>query len=318
MTLRMPLKSLLVLGLLASASVLAADTAKAPAAPVPLLWKVSDKDNAVYLLGSFHLLRPGDYPLSSDADAAFADAERVLFELSPEEMRSPALPQLMAQAAIRTDGKTLQQDLDAETWARFEAWGRTNQATLQQMGLSPQMLTVFEPWFIAVTISIVEMTKQGLDPKLGLDNHFMDQALAAGKPTGGLERAQEQIAVLDGMDATEQRQFLAESLQEAEKGVAETQRLHAAWRRGDAEELWNGMVADMRTQYPRLYQRINVDRNDAWVPKIRRILDQPGDDDALVVVGALHLLGDDGVVEKLRARGYQVERICSACKAGTR
>ena len=318
MTLRMPLKSLLVLGLLASASVLAADTAKAPAAPVPLLWKVSDKDNAVYLLGSFHLLRPGDYPLSSDADAAFADAERVLFELSPEEMRSPALPQLMAQAAIRTDGKTLQQDLDAETWARFEAWGRTNQATLQQMGLSPQMLTVFEPWFIAVTISIVEMTKQGLDPKLGLDNHFMDQALAAGKPTGGLERAQEQIAVLDGMDATEQRQFLAESLQEAEKGVAETQRLHAAWRRGDAEELWNGMVADMRTQYPRLYQRINVDRNDAWVPKIRRILDQPGDDDALVVVGALHLLGDDGVVEKLRARGYQVERICSACETGTR
>ena len=269
-------------------------------------------------MGSFHLLRPGDYPLSSDADAAFADAERVLFELSPEEMRSPALPQLMAQAAIRTDGKTLQQDLDAETWARFEAWGRTNQATLQQMGLSPQMLTVFEPWFIAVTISIVEMTKQGLDPKLGLDNHFMDQALAAGKPTGGLERAQEQIAVLDGMDATEQRQFLAESLQEAEKGAAETQRLHAAWRRGDAEELWNGMVADMRTQYPRLYQRINVDRNDAWVPKIRRILDQPGDDDALVVVGALHLLGDDGVVEKLRARGYQVERICSACKTGTR
>ena len=234
MTLRMPLKSLLVLGLLASASVLAADTAKAPAAPVPLLWKVSDKDNAVYLLGSFHLLRPGDYPLSSDADAAFADAERVLFELSPEEMRSPALPQLMAQAAIRTDGKTLQQDLDAETWARFEAWGRTNQATLQQMGLSPQMLTVFEPWFIAVTISIVEMTKQGLDPKLGLDNHFMDQALAAGKPTGGLERAQEQIAVLDGMDATEQRQFLAESLQEAEKGAAETQRLHAAWRRGNS------------------------------------------------------------------------------------
>ncbi len=78
------------------------------------------------------------------------------------------------------------------------------------------------------------------------------------------------------------------------------------------------MVADMRTQQPRLYQRINVDRNDAWVPKIRRILDQPGDDDALVVVGALHLLGDDGVVGKLRARGYQVERICSACKAGTR
>ena len=122
MLLRRSLKVLVVTALLGSASVLAADAPKATGAPVPLLWKVSDKDNAVYLLGSFHLLRPGDYPLSSDADAAFADAERVLFELSPEEMRSPALPQLMAQAAIRTDGKTLQQDLDAETWARFEAW----------------------------------------------------------------------------------------------------------------------------------------------------------------------------------------------------
>lgn len=313
MLLRRSLKVLVVTALLGSASVLAADAPKATGAPVPLLWKVSDKDNAVYLLGSFHLLRPGDYPLSSDADAAFADAERVLFELSPEEMRSPALPQLMAQAAIRTDGKTLQQDLDAETWARFEAWGRTNQATLQQMGLSPQMLTVFEPWFIAVTISIVEMTKQGLDPNLGLDNHFMDKAKIAGKPTGGLERAQEQIGVLDGMDASEQRQFVTEALEQADKGSAETERLHQAWRRGDAEGLWAGMAADMKRQYPRLYQRINVDRNDAWVPKIRHILTQPGDDDALVVVGALHLLGKDGVVEKLKAQGYAVERVCSAC-----
>ena len=318
MLLRRSLKVLVVTALLGSASVLAADAPKATGAPVPLLWKVSDKDNAVYLLGSFHLLRPGDYPLSSDADAAFADAERVLFELSPEEMRSPALPQLMAQAAIRTDGKTLQQDLDAETWARFEAWGRTNQATLQQMGLSPQMLTVFEPWFIAVTISIVEMTKQGLDPKLGLDNHFMDKALAAGKPASGLERMEEQIGVLDGMDASEQRQFVAEALEQADKGSAETQRLHDAWRRGDAETLWNGMASDMREQYPRLYQRINVHRNDAWVPKIRQLLDQPGDDDALVVVGALHLLGEDGVVEKLRDQGYKVERVCSACAAGGR
>ena len=164
----------------------------------------------------------------------------------------------------------------------------------------------------------LEMTRQGLDPKLGLDNHFMDKAKAAGKPAAGLERAQEQIGMLDGMEATEQRQFIVEALDQAEKGSAETERLHQAWRRGDAEGLWSGMAADMKRQYPRLYRRINVERNDAWVPRIQQILTQPGDDDALVVVGALHLLGDDGVVEKLRARGYQVERICSACKAGTR
>lgn len=312
MKLHMLLKTLFAMGLLASASVLAADTTKAPAAPVPLLWKVSDKDNAVYLLGSFHLLRPSDYPLSGDVDAAFADAERLMFELAPSEMQSTAVQQLMLQAALRTDGKTLQQELDAATWTRLEAWTAKN-------GMSIVAFNSFEPWFVGLTISIVEMTRQGLDPKLGLDNHFMDKALAAGKPTSGLERAQEQIGVLDGMDATEQRQFIAEALEEADKGAAETDRLHDAWRRGDAGRLWSRMASDMRKQYPRLYQRINVDRNDAWVPKIRQILDQPGDDDALVVVGALHLLGEDGVVEKLRAHGYTVERVCSACrKAGGR
>ncbi len=311
MKLHMLLKTLFAMGLLASASVLAADTTKAPAAPVPLLWKVSDKDNAVYLLGSFHLLRPSDYPLSGDVDAAFADAERLMFELAPSEMQSTAVQQLMLQAALRTDGKTLQQELDAATWTRLEAWTAKN-------GMPIVAFNSFEPWFVGLTISIVEMTRQGLDPKLGLDNHFMDMAKAVGKPTAGLELAQEQIGVLDGMDATEQRQFIIEALDQAAKGSVETERLHAAWRRGDAEGLWTGMAADMKRQYPRLYTRINVERNDAWVPKIRQILDQPGDDDALVVVGALHLLGEDGVVEKLRTRGYKVERICSACRAATR
>jgi len=311
MTLHTLLKSLVVAGLLASASVLAADAAKAPEVPTPLLWKVSDKDNAVYLLGSFHLLRPSDYPLSTDVEAAFTDAERLMFELAPEEMQSTAVQQLMLQAALRVDGKTLQQDLDAATWTRLEAWTAKNRMPMVAFNS-------FEPWFVGLTISIVEMTRQGLDPKLGLDNHLMEKAKVAGKPTAGLELAQEQIGVLDGMDATEQRQFIIEALDQADKGSVETERLHQAWRRGDADGLWKGMAADMKRQYPRLYARINVERNDAWVPKIRQILDQPGDDDALVVVGALHLLGEDGVVEKLRARGYTVERICSACESGAR
>src|SRR3546814_17060510 len=72
------------------------------------------------------------------------------------------------------------------------------------------------------------------------------------------------------------------------------------------------MGADMRDRYPKLYRHINVERNDAWVPKIAQMLAEPGTDDTLVVVGALPLLGDDGVVEKLRETGYAVERVCQA------
>lgn len=301
-----------------SVAVLAADRAK-PAAtkvavpPVPLMWKVSDADNDLYLLGSFHMLRASDYPLSKDVDSAFDDAEVLVFELSPEELLSPQLGTAMGQAALRIDGKPLNSELSKAAIARLDAWTAANGKELQTMGLSAQTLQMFEPWFVGLMISITEMNKQGLDPKLGLDMHLIGRASKASKPTSGLEKGSEQIAVFDGMSKTEQLQFLDESLSEAVDAKAEIEKLHSAWRRGDQDALWNGMAADMRREYPQLYRRVNVARNDAWVPKLQRMLDDETTDDILVVVGALHLLGEDGVVEKLRAKGYKVERVCSAC-----
>ena len=91
--------------------------------------------------------------------------------------------------------------------------------------------------------------------------------------------------------------------------------LHATWRGGDAQRLWELVGEELESDYPALYQRIDVQRNQAWLPALEARLQRPGDDDTLVVVGALHLLGEDGLVELLRARGYAVERVCSACEA---
>ena len=301
-----------------SVAVLAADRAKpaatkAAASPVPLMWKVSDADNDLYLLGSFHMLRASDYPLSKDVDSAFDDAEALVFELSPEELLSPQLGTAMGQAALRIDGTPLNSELSKAAIARLDTWTAANGKELQTMGLSAQTLQMFEPWFVGLMISITEMNKQGLDPKFGLDMHLIGRASKASKPTSGLEKGSEQIAVFDGMSKTEQLQFLDESLSEAVDAKAEIEKLHSAWRRGDQDALWNGMAADMRREYPQLYRRVNVARNDAWVPKLQRMLDGEAEDDTLIVVGALHLLGEDGVVEKLRAKGYKVERVCSAC-----
>ena len=307
----MPHKSLLSwLAILTLACVAPAAVA---APPVPLLWKVSDADNSVYLLGSFHLLKPGDYPLSTDVDAAFADSKALVFEIPPEEIGSPSLAMEMGQAALRGDGTQLDADLSPGLRAELQAWQTANAADLQKVGLAPQMLQMFEPWFVGLTVSVIDMARHGLDPKLGLDEHLAAEAKAKGKPTSGLETGAQQIAFLDHMDHDEQLQFLDEALTESAQGEKELEILHTAWRAGDAATLWNGMAADMKRKYPKLYQHINVERNDTWVPKIERYLTTAGHDDTLVVVGALHLLGSDGVVEKLRAKGYKVERVCSAC-----
>ena len=308
----------LALGLICALSAQAASPPATPPAaspPVPLMWKISDGDNAIYLLGSFHMLDQNDYPLSQDVDAAFNDAEALAFELSPEEVESPKLGMAMAQAALRTDGTTLDDELPPAIAARLHAWVDANSKTLAEKGIPAGMLQAFEPWFVGLLVSIVEADKQGLDPKLGLDKHFMDLAAKAGKPAVGLEQGSEQIAVFDGMRRDVQIAFLDDTLTDVEKGADETRNLHAAWRRGDDTVLLDEMSSDMRTKFPTVYAAINVDRNDRWVPKLQRMLDDEHDKDTLVVVGALHLLGRDGVVEKLRAKGYRVQRICGECPA---
>jgi uncharacterized protein YbaP (TraB family) len=282
----------------------------APAAkatpPVPLLWKVTGPgDSRLYLLGSFHLLRAQDYPLAADVDQAFAASKRVVFELSPQDMQSPQLTQKMLQAAVRTDGTELKRDLDPATWSKLQAYATANNLPLAQ-------LQGMKPWFVGLTITLGQFTKMGLDPNLGLDRHFMQRAATAGKPTSGLEDIDTQVGVLSGMSAAEQQQMVAEALDQADKADAEGRKLHDAWRRGDDKLLWTSMAAQMRGQYPQLYKRINTDRNDAWVPKLQQYL-QAGQGGTLVVVGTLHLLGDDGVVAKLKAKGFTVERVCTGC-----
>jgi uncharacterized protein YbaP (TraB family) len=286
---------------------------KAP--PVPLLWKVSDEDNSLYLLGSFHLLLPDDYPLSRDVDLAFADAEKLVFEMAPEELASPQLGLQMAQAAMRADGGTLDAQLGPELAAKLADWGRDNAAQLAATGMSVELLQRYEPWFVGMMVTITQMMDLGFAPALGLDAHMGGLAQTAQKPTAGLETGTQQIAFLDGMEAGEQLQMLEQALDQAAAGAEPMLALHAAWRAGDVEAILEGTVAEMRRDFPALYRAINVERNDAWLPELEARLREDGSDDTLVVVGAMHLLGGDGLVEKLRAKGYAVERICSACAA---
>lgn len=293
-----------LLGLLLVGTALSVPQAGAAgqAPPTPLLWKVSAQDGTrLYLLGSFHLLKPDDYPLAPAVEAAFAQSTRVVFELPAEDVQSPALAAQMLRAATRTDGRSLRDDLSPAQWAALQEYAATH-------GMATEAMANFEVWFVGLSVSLSEMAAQGLDPALGLDQHFMREAARAGKPTAGLETAAEQIALLDGMSLEEQRQMLAEALDDAREGNQQSRALHDAWRAGDAKRLWSEMAMDMKRQYPALYRNINVARNDRWVPKLARYL-QPGQGTTLVVVGTLHLLGEDGVVEKLRARGYRVERV---------
>jgi len=274
-------------------------------APVPLLWKVSDADNSLYLLGSFHMLKPEDYPLSADVDAAFEDAEAVLFEIEPSALNTPETVAKFQAATGYEDDNTLSRVLPAETRAKLEKLLTASGSSLDKVERS-------EPWAVSLGLLLGVSQAMGFRQDQGLDRHFMSRAAEAGKPVAGLEDIDAQLAALDGVPHAEQVAGLDEFLSDPSKAMAEFRDLHQTWRAGDMATLDSRFRQEMAKESPASYQLVNVDRNNAWVPLLEARLAAP-EGDTLAVVGALHLLGDDGVVEKLRAKGYAVERICSAC-----
>lgn len=276
------------------------------APPRPLLWKVSDGDTSLYLLGSFHLLKKTDYPLSGDVDRAFADAERVVFEVSPEELADPTVPVRMLQRAVQPGNASLADVAPAPVLEKARA-------RLASLGLPAAQFERMEPWMVSVTMVTALAQTMGFSPEEGLDRHLMARAQTAGKPTGGLETLDSQLDALDGTPVSEQLASLSDALEDRQSMEARLDELHGAWRGADLSALERLAGAEMREKTPQTYRLLNVDRNRAWMPQLDAMLARGPGEDVLVVVGALHLLGDDGMVEQLRARGHRVERICSAC-----
>ncbi|WP_222564801.1 TraB/GumN family protein [Novilysobacter antarcticus] len=274
--------------------------------PVPLLWKVSDRNNAVYLLGSIHLLKEDDYPLSADIDAVFDDAARVIFEVSPEELGSPEASASFREAAKLPDGRTLSDLISPRLREKLHR-------LLARQGGSLEQVNQYSPWFVNLSLMLGLSHSLGFSAELGVDQYLMQRAQEAGKPTAGLETIDDQLRALADAPIAEQVVGLEDFLDRPQAMPGELAELHEAWRAGDVSRLEAIALNEMMVKTPRTYQMVNVERNQAWLPLLRGMLDGRGRDNVLVVVGAMHLLGDDGLLALLAQADYTVERVCSAC-----
>lgn len=274
----------------------------------PLLWKVSDADNSVYLLGSFHLLKADDYPLPVEVDRAFDDSASLLFEIDPAAMSAPDSMAVMQKYMAYEEGKSLSTVLPRPTLDKLST-------LVSAGGGSVQALEHSEPWAVSLGLVLGVTRAMGFSPELGLDRTLMARASDAGKPAAGLETVEDQMRAMDAVPYAEQAQGMDEFLSDPQKAIRQMGDMHAWWRAGDVAKLDSGMRAEMAQKTPESYRLLDVERNRAWLPQVEKRLSESKQDNTLVVVGSLHLLGSDGLVEQLKAKGYAVERICDSCAA---
>jgi len=265
----------------------------------PFGWKVTGTNGAMYLVGSVHLLTKDFYPLAPALEKAYTDSNLLVEEVDMTDMLGPASQLAMLTRGMQSSSIPLERVLAPSTMTLL-----TKKS--DELGLPLDALKQFKPWMIAVTLEAMAWQKAGFDQDLGLDKHFFDQAQADNKPVQGLETVDYQLSRFDEMPMDLQDRFLAETLKDADSEQANMAKLIDAWHKGDARTV-EGFVLKGIKQEPQLYQRLLVDRNRNWMPKLDALLTRQGR--ALVVVGAAHLVGPDGLLAMLTAKGYRIEQL---------
>lgn len=264
----------------------------------PLMWVVHGPQGTLYLLGSFHLLQPGAVWEDARIDGALKAADHVWFELTGFDDTAMA-QQLFAKYGFYA-GPELSRHLDADTLKRLDA-------SLTRHGMSLDAVQRFKPWAVALVLAEKDLADDGFESGQGVDLTLYHKAQAAGKDVEGFETMEFQLGVLAHVDADDGLSLLKETLSDDDDGPARMGEMARAWLHGDEAALVKDSVTEMQAGYPDLYKQVILDRNISWEPRIEAMARAKGA--SLVVVGAGHLIGPDGVVAHLKAGGFKVERV---------
>ncbi len=263
------------------------------------VWEVKSGSSTVYLGGTVHLLRPGDYPLPREYDQAYSASSEIFFETDLGAMNDISVQAQMLQQLTYQDGRNLKTVLNEKAYSALESY-------TQKVGMPLMMLEQMKPGMVVSMLQVLEFQRIGFTPQ-GVDAHFDARARGDGKALGQLESVAEQIGFLASMGEGNESEFILLSLSDLAETASMMDGMIAAWRSGNNDALSELFVDDMRTQAPAVYDALLKQRNLNWIPQIENMLRDS--DTEFVLVGAAHLVGPDGLLQLLERRGYQVNQL---------
>ena len=263
------------------------------------LWRVSKGTDVMYLAGSVHALRPSDYPLPEVMEKAFHDSSRLVEEIDLTNFDAEGMQLGMYQLAAYPDGQSLKTSVPPDLYAKV-----ANQA--KELGMDMGVLDRLHPWFVSTLLQSAALVKSGYAAESGVDAHFATEARAEHKPVIGLEQAQFQMGLLARLSDSSQQTMLLQSVGQGENSDLQMRTMVDAWQTGDSELL--GKIEEMDFSHtPDIRQAVLVTRNATWMPKLETML--ASGTQYFVVVGALHLVGPDGLLARFEKDGYKVEQL---------
>lgn len=265
------------------------------------MWEAKGRGGTAYLFGSVHLCRADCFPLPDAVIKAADSAPALALELDPER---PGLQEQLLKRALYPAGETLQRDLSPQLIADLHA-------ALARAGIPPEPLMHMRPWMVGTTLTALAAVQAGYDAQQGIDLWLLKRARAQAKPVIELETADEQLASLDGLPREQQEQMVRQAVALVGDGslAGFVGEMVDAWRKGDPDRLYklSRKGLESEAQAERLLSALVTERNGKMANRIADAVAQKGG--VFVVVGALHLAGADSVLERLKAKGFEVRQV---------
>lgn len=268
------------------------------AGAAPALWVVRDADSEIYLFGTLHALDPSARWRTPAYDAAYARAGVLWFEADLDRADPASVGRIMRRWGVDPDRPLSQKLAPAE----LDALARQ---------VDVRRIDHLRPWAAALMLSMQPMLAKGASVEAGADLTMTRAARGQAKRVRTFETLEDQARMFASLPEPVELQYLNDVVRERMRPARIAFRtpgsLERAWMAGDLARLGPELVGEMRAESPAFYEAVLRRRNLAWADTLTE--EMAGGGVELVNVGALHMVGADGLPALMRARGFTVERI---------
>ena len=277
-----------------------------------ILYKITGKDakNASYIIGTYHLADASFTEKIPGLQTALAETEQVYGEVNMENMMQPASIQKMTAAMMLPEGQTLKTVLTPEQFGKVSAFAKE----LMGVGLDNDMvfsqLGKMSPKALATQFTLLLFIKNcatPFNPANGLDNFFQMQAKQNNKPIGGLETIDFQIETLYKSTPIERQvEELICLVDNKEYNLMMVQEISKAFYAQDLQAIEKAADEKLNNSCdstPEEEDTLIYGRNDNWMKLMPAIM---AEKPTFFAVGALHLVGERGMLAQLQKAGYTV------------
>ena len=263
-------------------------------------WEIQSETATLTLVGSIHVGKADFFPLADPFEEAFTAADALAVEVNmadPANMQKAAV--LMMTQGMLPGETTLKDRLAPELMARLEAFAA-------ERGIPLAMYQKFKPGIVAMVLVMEEYQRQGFDPELGIDKHFLDQATESAKPILELESLEAQLDLFLAIDDELEDIMLDEFLDQMIDLEEQTTKMVNLWKAGDVDGLDDFLQEQMGDEpaMAEFYRKLLDDRNVKMAETIDTWLGE--DQNIFVVVGAGHFAGKMGILELLEQKGWKI------------